>query len=48
MKPFKVTLTGPNYGVTELIMADSIEEAKEKAEASKRHLEIADVVELSE
>lgn len=30
MKPFKVTLTGPRYGVTELIMADSIEEAKEK------------------
>ena len=48
MKSFKVTLKGPSYGVTELIMANSIEEEKEKAEASKRHLEIADVVELSE
>lgn len=29
-------------------MANSIEEAKEKSEESKRHLEIADVVELYE
>lgn len=48
MKPFKVTLKGHNYSVTGLIMAYSLKEAKEKAEATKRHLEVVSVQEVTE
>lgn len=48
MKAFKVTVKGSTYESTGLLMAESMEAAKEKAEKEKKPYEVVIVDELKE